>query len=245
MNIKQKNGLKTWLLNLYYISTSLTLFFIMAQAFLARNSMKQSSEWEKAKVTIENIERFKENLTQTTLYDHPEALAFSDRLLPDFSTSKGFEASDTLRKIYISFFEDQLEMRKDFEKTLAIFNAFAYPIIMGYASELGSFQSVMGEFHQYSSYIMPWAFKEYKQVGHHVKLLYRLWRVRIELLFITNPSIDESQILEIFMNDINYMLCFEDTEVTPASRKQYEKKLGKELKKIQKEIEDFRKSNLK
>jgi hypothetical protein len=103
MKRKQKNGLTTWLLNLYYISTSLTLFFIMGQVFLARNSMKQSNEWEKAKVTIENIERFKENLTKTTLYSQPEALlVFTDRLLPDFSTSKGWEASDTLRKIIIN-----------------------------------------------------------------------------------------------------------------------------------------------
>jgi len=41
------------------------------------------------------------------------------------------------------------------------------------------------------------------------------------------------------------LLYFEGTEITPASLKQYEKTIEKELKKIQKEIVDFRKSSLK
>jgi hypothetical protein len=43
----------------------------------------------------------------------------------------------------------------------------------------------------------------------------------------------------------DFMLCFEGTEITPATLKQYEKKLEKELKKIEKEIEIFRKDRLK
>ena len=39
----------------------------MAQVIIARRSMVESSEWEKAKVTIENIERFQENLKETAL----------------------------------------------------------------------------------------------------------------------------------------------------------------------------------
>jgi len=64
MSNKQKKGRKGWLSNLYRICTLLTLLFIMAQAYFARRSMIQSSEWEKAKVTIENTANFKEKLTQ-------------------------------------------------------------------------------------------------------------------------------------------------------------------------------------
>ena len=245
MNIKQKKSITTWLLNLYYISTSLTLLFIMTQTFLARRATIQSNEWEKAKLTIENIEHFKEKLKETALYGKTEALSFADRLLPDFSTSKGWEASDTLRTIYWSLFESQTEAQADIEQTLAILDAFAYPIIMGYANEFGTFQSVPREFHIYSNYIMPYAFNIYVHIGHHAKLLHRLWRVRTELLFLKNPRVGENQIVEFFSENINNLLCFEEAEFTSVSIKQYEKKLEQELIKIQKEIEVFRKSSMK
>ena len=97
----------------------------------------------------------------------------------------------------------------------------------------------------YGNYIMPNAFKTYKLIGYHAKLLYKLWRVKTELVFINNPYKDENQIVEDFAQDINNMLCFEGAEVTPASLKQYKKKLEKELKKIRKEIEVFRKNSMK
>ena len=49
-----------YLQNLYYAGTLISLFFIMAQVFYAKRTMKESSEWEKAKLTIDNVERFKE-----------------------------------------------------------------------------------------------------------------------------------------------------------------------------------------
>jgi len=252
MSINQKKKPKAWLSNLYHIGTLLTLFFIMAQVFLARNSMKQSSEWEKAKTTIENIERFRENLTHTILYDKIEELDFSNRLWPDFTTSAGLHTSDTLRHIYYNLFDDEYLLRKDFDYTLSVMDAFAYPIIMGYANELVSYQSVGEEYYTYGNYMMPLAFSSGRQKGQNAKLLYRLWRVRSEQeIFkevdkkIVGVVISIEDVIDYLRNNMKYLLCFEGTEVTPTSLKQYEKKLEKELKKIQKEIEDYRKSSLK
>jgi len=245
MSNKQKKGSKGWLSNLVSVCTLITLFLIMAQVFLTRRANIETSEWEKAKVTIENIERFKENLKETALYGKTEALRFSTNLFPDLSTPEGYKASDTLRKIYWSLFDDELKMKDDFEKSLAILNAFAYPIIMGYASEMGSYQSVMLEYSTYSNYIMPGAFHGYQYVGLHAKLLHRLWRVKFELIAFRGLDFDNNEHIEELEKNINNLLCFEGTEITPASLKEYEKKLDKELKKIQKEIEVFRKSSLK
>jgi len=229
-----------WLKNLYYIGTLLSLCFIMLQVFFARRSMIQSSEWEKAKLTIENIERFKENLKETVLYDNTEALALANNGFPDFTTPEGYQSADTLRKTYFSLFDgDRRKLIDDYFYTLSIMDAFAYPIIMGYASEIGSYQSVIREYTWFGNFIMPDAFHIYKHIGHHAKLLHRLWRVRSEMFFL--PNWDSTFISK----NKNIMLCFEDTIVTPATVKQYEKKLGNELKKIEKEIEEFRKKSLK
>jgi len=245
MSIEHKKKHKTWMSNLYHIGTLLTLFFIMAQVFLARNAMIRSSEWEKARVTIENIEHFKEKLKEIELYGKTEALIFADRIWTDFTTPEGWKASEHLRNLYGSFFEDDLKRREDLEKSLAILNAFAYPIIMGYASELGSYQSVSYEFNTYNNFIMPFVFNGYPKIGHHAKLLHRLWRVRFEQEIVENIDFNNnSHIAEINANK-NNLLCFEGAEITPASFEQYRKKLEKELKKIQKEIEVFRKSSLK
>jgi len=245
MSIKQKNGFKSLLLNLYYISTSLTLFFIMAQVFLARRAVIQSNEWEKSKLTIENIEHFKEKLKEIKLYGKTEALIFADRLWPDFTTPEGRKASENLLNFYRSFFESDLERREDIEKSLAILNAFAYPIIMGYASELGSYQSLSYEFNTYNNFIMPIVFEGYPKIGHHAKLLHRLWRVRHEQSVIGIADFSNSFYVAEIKANINNLLCFEGTEITSASLEQYGKKLEKELEKIQKEIEIFRKSSLK
>ena len=245
MSIEEKGNHKTWMSNLYQIGTLLTLFFIMAQVFLARDAMIRSSEWEKAKVTIENIEHFKEKLKEIELYGKTEALIFADRIWTDFTTPEGWKASEHLRNLYGSFFEDDLKRREDLEKSLAILNAFAYPIIMGYASELGSYQSLSYEFNTYNNFIMPFVFNGYPKIGHHAKLLHRLWRVRFEQEIVENIDFNNnSHIAEINANK-NNLLCFEGAEITPASFEQYRKKLEKELKKIQKEIEVFRKSSLK
>jgi len=192
MSKKQKKSipqnLKSWLEILYYVGTLLTLLFIMAQVFIARHTMTQSSEWEKAKMTIENIERFKENLKETALYGKTEALFFSDRFWPDFSKPENWRKADTLLQIYFSIFEDQNLLIKDVGVTINILNNFAYPIIMGYASEMGSFQNSIVDFYRYSNFIMPLAFEEFQNVGLHAKLLYRLWVYKSEQQFLPNTS---------------------------------------------------------
>jgi len=249
MSNEEKKGImhnvKVWLPNLYYIGTLITLFLIVAQVFFAKRAMIQSSEWENAKVTIENIERFKEKLKETVLYGKTEALIFADGLWPDFTTPEGWNATDTLRKIYWSFFEGDIHKhREDIDKSLSILNSFAYPIIMGYASEIGSYESVSLEFNSYTNFIMPIAFNGFPKLGQHVKLLHRLWRVRHEQATI-KLVIEKNEYIEELTKVINNLLCFEGTEITPATLKQYEKKLEREFEKIQKEIEVFRKSRMK
>ena len=93
-NRQKRNRRTNWLQNIYYIGTLASLIFIMAQAYYARRSMIQSSEWEKAKITIENIEKFKENANSFPISD---IWLFGGELWPDFSTPEGYKLSDTLR----------------------------------------------------------------------------------------------------------------------------------------------------
>ena len=242
---KQKN----WIQNLYYLCTLGTLIFIMAQAYYAKCSIDQSREWEKAKITIENIEKFKENLKSIPIPDK-ELWELGDRIWADFSTSKGFELSDSIRYFLYYFFNNFDEAKNNFVQMIDIMDAFAYPIIMGYASEFGSYQSVVRQYYMYSSFIMPEAFHTYKNIGHNSKLLYRLWRIRYEIMTIdnllaeyANNSFDPLFIKERF----DHLLCFDGTkeDIYESSLKAYRKKLDKKLKEMQKEIEVFRKNSLK
>jgi len=250
MSVEQKENRKGWLSNLYSIVTMLTLFVIMAQVIIARRSMVESSEWEKAKVTIENIERFQENLKETALYTKFEVKKFVDSWLwPDFSNSENWIKADTLRKIYGSFFEHGFDDREDLPKTLLILNSFAYPIIMGYASEIGSYKSVYLDFSVYGDFFMARAHYSYPRQFFHAKLLYRLWRVRYEQTvikdIIKSDGEKQEEFFKVLTQNIDNMWCFEGDEITISTLKQYEKKLERELKKIQKEIEEFRKSSLR
>jgi len=230
--------------NLYYVGTLITLLFIMAQVFYAKRSMTESSEWEKAKLTIENIDRFKKNLTEVKLYDS-DVLYLANGTWPDFSTAEGRNSADTLRTAYESLFSNETEMGSDLLRTIDVLDVFAYPIIMGYASEMGSFQSVMREYSLFSNFMMPYAFNN-MPVGHHAKLLYRLWRARIEYVFLVEKDLSAEYLKELNKPEhIKTLLCFDEAEVTPEALKRYGKKLEKEIKKIQKEIEAFRKNSLK
>ena len=151
-----------WLENTYYVGMLASILFIMGQAFYARRSMIQSSEWEKAKITIENIEQFKENLESSPLND---VWLAGDGLWADFSTQKGWDQTDTIRVIYFSLLDnDGHKMNDDVIRMIDIMDAFAYPIIMGYASEFGSYQNVIRQFHTYSCFIIPIAFRN-TQIG--------------------------------------------------------------------------------
>ncbi len=244
MNNKKKKNYKEWLSNIYSICTVVTLFFIMAQAVLARRAIIQSSEWEKAKITIDNVEHFKEKLKETALYGQTDLLIFSDRLWPDFSKPENWEKTEILRNRYYLLFNDGVKWREDEEKSIAIFNAFAYPVIMGYASEIDSYESVILEFNSYGNIVMITAFQGYPKIVPHAKLLYKLWRIRDEQRMIKSMDLNDNEYVKFLTENINNLLCFEGTEFTPATLKRYEKKLEKELKKVQKEIEVFRKSRL-
>ncbi|MDR0430131.1 MAG: hypothetical protein LBH58_06600 [Tannerellaceae bacterium] len=242
--------------NLYYVGMLVSLIFIIAQVFYAKRSIVESSEWEKAKMTIENIERFKLEMSKSPLAG-TDVWMHADDILPDFSTPNGWNSTqaDTLRSLYTSLFDDGIKSIEDVwsarkqetERMIDAMNVFAYPIIMGYASEMGSFQNVVKEYYSYGAFIMPNAFKEYPNVGLHAKLLYRLWRIRTELLVVDivlkNPDKEELGYIKK-KKDSGNMLFFEETEVSEASLKKYRKKLDKELQKMQGEIEDFRKISL-
>ncbi len=241
----------TWLPNLYYVGTLVSLFFILAQIFYAKRSIVESSEWEKAKMTIENIEQFKLELTKSPLAS-TEVWPHGDKLFPDFSTPKGWGSpqADSLFRIYISLFNDGIEdkdevlreAREEVERMIDVMNTFAYPIIMGYASEVGSSQNVARQYYSCGSIIMPIVFREYPNIGFHAKLLYRLWRIRYESMIVdTTLNNPNKRNLENIEKNLDNMLFFEGTEVSEASLKKYSKRLDRELKKVQKEIEDFRK----
>ena len=228
------------LATLSYIGVLITLILIVIQIYYAKQTMTESNEWEKAKVTIENIQLFKEKLKETALYGNNEILWRADRGFPDFTTFEGYQSVDTLRHIYNNLFDGDYNAKQtDFLYTLSVMDDFAYPIIMGYASETGSYRSVYDLYLRYGNYILPDAFHLYKPSGQHAKLLHRLWRVKGEILYL--PNWDSVSL----RGNMSHLLCFEGDEVTPATLKQYGKKLEKELKKIQKEIEDFRKNSLK
>ena len=103
--------------NLYYVGTLVTLIFIMAQVFFAKRAMNESSEWEKAKMTIENIERFKTNLTEVKLYGS-EIMRLGDGAWPDFSTDEGRKSVETLYFAYKSLFTNEDEKTHDMMKTI-------------------------------------------------------------------------------------------------------------------------------
>ena len=230
-----------WLENTYYVGMLASILFIVGQAFYTRRSMIQSSEWEKAKVTIENIERFKENLKGSPL---DSVWMLGDKIWADFSTRKGWDLSDTLRVIYFSLYDN--DEKKTFDecvKMIEVLDAFAYPIIMGYASEFGSYQNVARQFHTYGNFVIPIAFRGTPNIGFHAKLLYRLWRIRFEVMVIDNFL--NSDKYDLLMERKDHLLYYEETDFTEASLKKYKKKLEGKLSEIQKEIEVFRKNSLK
>ena len=240
-----QKGNSNWIRNFSYLGGLASLIFIMVQAFIAGRSIIKSNEWEKAKMTIENIERFKENLRDSPI--DLDTRIIGDKIWADFSTSKGWELSDTLRVIYRSLFDDDyMKMFDDCLRMIDIMDAFAYPIIMGYASEVGSYKNVAGQFQTYGNYIMPNAFHTTPLIGLHAKLLYRLWRIRYELL-VVNGCIE--QIDDEFCNQLSvrfdHLLYYEGSDISESSLKEYREKLEKKLKEVQKEIKVFRKNSMK
>lgn len=246
-------NISVWLPNLYYIGTLVSLIIILAQVFYAKRSIVESSEWEKAKMTIENVERFKVEISKSPIASN-NIWTLSDGLNPDFSTPEGWNSSraDSLMNIFRSLFEDDSksfeEVKKEavseLERMIDVMDAFAYPIIMGYANEIGSFHSVSRQFYTYGAFIMPKAFSTYKNIGIHAKLLYRLWRVRFEQIAVNNllSRIGENDIY-FTSEQRNDYLFLNENKVSKKTLIRYNKRLDAEIKKIKKEIDAFRKSN--
>jgi hypothetical protein len=184
-----------------------------------------------------------------TGFSIPDNMAWGlgDDLWADFSTPEGWQLSDPLRTAYFSFFENETDAKDESIRLLEVMDAFAYLIIMGYASEKGSFQSVIRYYYTYGNFIMPHIFRYHENIGIHATLLYRLWRIRYELIIVGDiiPLMEKNAKYKWFMSRIDHLLCYEGAEITEASLKAYRKKLEKKLKEMQKEIEVFRKNSLK
>jgi len=234
-----------WIQNISYLGGLASLIFIMVQAFFAGRSIVKSSEWEKAKMTIENIERFKDAMNISPLSKDYVWLK-GDGLWADASDLEKIHLVDTLFNVYWSLFDNEIEASDEVFRMIEAMDAFAYPIIMGYASETGSYQSAMRQYYTYGNFIMPFAFHRATLIGLHAKLLYRLWRIRYELL-VVNSCIESNN--DRYYNQlserIDHLLYFEGTEINESSLKEYRKKLEKKLKEVQKEIKVFRKNSLK
>jgi len=145
-------------------------------------------------------------------------------------------------------YDNDTDAMNEYIKMIEVMDDFAYPIIMGYASEEGSFQSVARQYYTYGNFIMPEAFHNYKNIGANAKLLYRLWRIRYEIIIIDNTlKNNDENWYNIFRERIDHLLCYEGTkeDISESSLKKYRNKLDIKLKEMQKEIEVFRNNNLK
>jgi hypothetical protein len=117
---------------------------------------------------------------------------------------------------------------------------------MGYASEEGSYQNALRHYYSCSIFIMPGAFLDYKLLGLHAKLLYRLWKIKAEIMFIDNAIEKNNDLFyRMIIERKEHLLYYEETDFSEASLIKYRKKLEKKLKEMQKEIEVFRENSLK
>jgi len=243
-NQQRRDRWKNWMQNIYQLGTLASLVFIMAQAYYARRSILQSSEWEKAKLTIENIEQFKESMNISPL-SNSEIWVLGNGLWADASTPEGWQLTDTLRSVYSSLFDNNVEAMDELFRLIEVMDAFAYPIIMGYASDMGSYQSAIRQYSTFGNFILPFAFHMTPNIGLYAKLLYRLWRIRTEIMEIDSSIKIGDNAYNYLRNRIDHLLCYEGADISEASLKEYRKKLEKKLKEVQKEIEVFRKNSLR
>ena len=233
--------------SVYYAGTLASLLFLMMQGFLARQAIVRSSEWEKAKMTIENIERFKERISISPL-SKDEIWRLGDDIWADASTPKGWELTDTLRIVFSALFDNNTDASNEIIRLIDLLNTFAYPIIMGYASEFGSYQSAVFQYYAYASFIMPWAFHYFQNLGVHAKLLYRLWRLRTEIMIIDNIlgyEGDFDYVQNVLMEREAHLLYFEGTDFSEASLRRYRRVLDRKLREMQREIRVFRRNSLR
>ena len=139
---KQKRK-RDWIRNISYLGGLASVIFIMMQAYFAGRAIIKSSEWEKAKMTIENIEQFKKAMSISPI-SKDNVWLLGDGLWADASNPEKKHLFDTLLFVHWSLFDDTTEASNELFRMIEEMDAFAYPIIMGYASETGSFQSTTG-----------------------------------------------------------------------------------------------------
>jgi len=252
MTKKKTNKWNNRLQNAFYVGTLASLIFIMLQAYFTRQSAIRASEWEKAKMTIENIERFKEKLNISPLSERNNLNVFllGDNTWADASTLEGAELiAETLTPAYLSLFDnDGLDATNELIRLIDVMDAFAFPIIMGYASEMASFQIIFRQFYTYSNFIMPSNFHEFPRLGLHAQLLYRLWRIRVEMISVDDYLADISNARfnarEHVKSRKEHLLSFEG-EISEASLRRYRRQLDRKLRDVQREIRDFRRNSLR
>jgi len=235
---------RNWIRNISYLGGLTSLVFIMVQAFFAGRAINQSNEWEKAKMTIENIERFKERINMSPL-SKDNVWRAGDELWADISTPEGYHLTDTLRRLHNSLFDNEIDEIDDLIRMIDALDAFAYPIIMGYASETGSFQNIFYLYYMYSNFILPDFFHDIPLLGLNAKLLYRLWRIKLEMMYVDACINGDNNICQGFHKRKEHLLNYEGTDFSEASLKRHRRKLERKLKEVQKEIRVFRKNSLK
>jgi hypothetical protein len=208
----------------------------------------QSSDWEKARMTIENIERFKEGMNRSPLSKN-EVWILGDKTWPDISTSEGWQLTDTLRKVYWKLFDNQSNADDERIRLIEVMDTFAYPIIMGYASEEISFLSGMRQFYTYGNFVLPDVFRKNLFIGVHAKLLYKFWWMKMEIWIVDKCIENDWKYDEMkqnpFMSGADLIFNYEEPDFSKASLMKHRKKLEGKLKEVQKEIENYRKKSLK
>ena len=201
-------------------------------------------------MTIENIEHFKKDMNISPLSKN-NVWVLGDGLWADASNPEKRQLLDTLLVTYWSLFDKSSDAFDEMVRMTEAMDVFAYPIIMGYASETTSYQSAMRQYYTYGNFVMPFLYRYDLNIGLYAKLLYRLWRIKYEI-DIVNSGIEylsgnetKNKYLEQFMKRKDHLLYYEGTDVTEASLKEYRKKLERKLKDMQKEIKVFRENSLK
>jgi hypothetical protein len=244
----RNNKWTTWVQIITSIGTLASVIFFMLQAYYARHLIVRSSEWEKAKMTIENSERFKEGMNLSPL-SNSKVWTLGDGTWPDLSTPESWQITDTLRKVFFSLFDNDVEAENELIRLIEVMDAFAYPIIMGYASEEISFLSGMRQFYTYGNFVLPYVFRDNMFIGVHAKLLYRLWRIKSEIWAMDRCKDMgwkfEERVKNQIMSGQELMLAYEEPDFSDASLMKHREKLEKKIKDVQKEIEDYRKKSLK
>jgi hypothetical protein len=96
--------------------------------------------------------------------------------------------------------------------------------------------------------VLPRLFRSDTFVGKHAKLLYKLWRIKLEILIIESWEYEktvEENVHNQFACGKELLLSYEEPDFSKASLLKHKKKMENRLKEVQKEVDAYRKKNLK